>query len=61
MGDPRNEVHYDLIVASGPDLRVGELAGGRAQRTAARERLAPAFRAVLALFGDPLELGVLPQ
>ena len=54
--DPRNEVHYDLIVAAGSYLNLGELAGPPATRKVARVRLAPAFRAVLALLGDPVTL-----
>lgn len=54
--DPRNEMHYDLIVTAGANLNLGELAGTPAARKAARERLAPAFRAVLVLLGDPVTL-----
>lgn len=54
--DARNEVHYDLIVISGHNLRLGEFAGTRPDRAAARRRLAPAFRAVLELLGEPLAL-----
>ena len=54
--DARNEVHYDLIVLSGHNLRLGEFAGTRPDRAAARRRLAPAFRAVLELLGEPLAL-----
>ncbi len=56
--DPRNEVHYDLIVAAGPLLIPDELlAGDRAARRAGRARLAPRFEAVLELLGDPVSLG----
>jgi hypothetical protein len=55
--DPRNEVHYDLIVAAGPGLvSTGLVAGTKAERRAARAVLAPHFEAVLALLGDPERL-----
>jgi hypothetical protein len=55
--DPRNEVHYDLIVAAGPDLIPAELtAEDKATRRAARAALAPRFEAVLTLLGDPVPL-----
>ncbi|MGH9056069.1 MAG: hypothetical protein ACRDYY_09455 [Acidimicrobiales bacterium] len=55
--DPRNEVHYDLIVASGPDLILAELvSGAKAARREARKLLRPLFGHVLALLGDPLPL-----
>ncbi len=56
--DPRNEVHYDLIAAAGPDLIPVELRSGtKAGRREARELLRPLFERVLALLGDPLPLG----
>ncbi len=55
--DPRNEVHYDLIVASGPDLIPAKLLSGtKAARRKARELLRPLFERVLILLGDPLPL-----
>lgn len=52
--DPRNEVHYDLVVAAGPGLIPTELLfGSRAERREARDRLRPLFESVLALLGDP--------
>ena len=55
--DPRNEVHYDLIVAAGPDLIPAELvADDRPARRAARALLAPRFQAVLGLMGTPVSL-----
>ena len=55
--DPRNEVHYDLIVAAGPYLIPADLvAGGKAARRATRATLAPRFEAVIALLGDPIAL-----
>ena len=55
--DPRNEVHYDLIVAAGPGLVPAELvAGTKAGRREARERLRPLFERILVLLGDPLPL-----
>lgn len=54
MPDPRNEVHYDLVVASGPDLfDSGDLGGTTATRAAARNRLRPLFEQVLVLLGEP--------
>jgi hypothetical protein len=56
--DPRNEVHYDLVVAAGPGLIPGDLvAGDKAGRRAGRAQLAPRFEAVLTLLGDPITLG----
>jgi len=58
VADPRNEVHYDLVVAAGPGLVTADLVSGdRATRRAARGRLRPAFERAMALFGDPLPLG----
>ena len=54
--DRRNEVHYDLIVLAGAHLGLGELGGSKAQRADARERLAPAFRSLLGVLGEPLAL-----
>lgn len=54
--DPRNEVHYDLIVAAGTDLQLDQFAGSKAERAAARARLAPAFESVLTLLGPAVPL-----
>ena len=55
--DPRNDVHYDLVVAAGPGLIDPDLvAGDRAARRAARQALAPRFEHVLAVLGDAIEL-----
>ena len=54
--DPRNEVHYDLIVLAGPDLHLDQFAGSKSERAAARARLAPAFESVLALLGPSVAL-----
>ncbi len=55
--DPRNSVHYDLVVALGPGLvPAGLTAGSPAERRAARAELRPMFEQVLALLGDPVEL-----
>lgn len=56
VADPRNEVHYDLIVTAGPDLHLEQFAGPKTERAAARARLAPAFEAVIALLGPALAL-----
>lgn len=56
--DPRNEVHFDLIVDAGTDLRLEELGIDQPKQTRvnARERLAPAFQRALDRLGDPLGL-----
>lgn len=55
--DPRNEVHYDLIVAAGAALIPDDLVtGDKATRRAARALLAPRFETVLALLGEPIPL-----
>jgi hypothetical protein len=55
--DPRNEVHYDLIVASGPDLIPAQLlSGSKAARREARELLRPLFERVLGLLGASVPL-----
>lgn len=56
--DPRNEVHYDLVVLRGSDLRLDELAVDQPRhvRAAARDRLRPAFERALALMGEPVDL-----
>jgi hypothetical protein len=41
---PRNDVHYDLIVAAGADLPDDLIAGDKAARRAARAQLAPRSR-----------------
>lgn len=52
--DDRNSVHYDLVVAAGPDLLPSALlAGSPAERRAARLTLAPLFEGVYALLGTP--------
>ena len=55
--DPRNAVHYDLVVAAGPGLISSDLiTGDRAVRRAARARLAPLFEQVLELLGEPIDI-----
>ena len=54
--DPRNEVHYDLIVLAGPDLHLEQFAGTKPDRAAARARLAPAFESLVALLGPTVAL-----
>jgi hypothetical protein len=58
VADPRNEVHYDVIVAAGPDLvPVDELrSASKGVRQAARARLRPMFEGILELMGDVQEL-----
>jgi hypothetical protein len=54
--DPRNEVHYDLIVVAASDLHLDEFAGSKGERAAARSRLTPAFQSVMALLGPAIAL-----
>jgi hypothetical protein len=58
IADPRNEVHYDVIVAAGPDLvPVDELRSpSKNVRQLARARLRPMFERTLGLLGDVQEL-----
>ncbi|MCZ7627785.1 MAG: hypothetical protein M5U19_01175 [Microthrixaceae bacterium] len=54
--DPRNEVHYDVIVATG-ELHLAEFFSQvKAARAAARDRLRPAFERLCDLLGDPRDL-----
>lgn len=56
--DPRNEVHYDLIVAAGPGLIPTTLVSGTpAERRAARAEAAPPFERALAVLGEPRAIG----
>ncbi len=60
--DARNEVHFDVIVASGFDLPLRAMAvGSRSERAAARDLVAPAFRALLDLMGEPRTLFQVPR
>jgi len=55
--DPRNDVHYDLVVAAGPALIPGTLiTGSPAERRAARSELAPRFERIIGVLGDLREL-----
>ena len=55
--DPRNDVHYDLVVAAGPALIPSTLITGTpAQRRAGRGELAPRFERVFTVVGEPREL-----
>jgi hypothetical protein len=55
--DPRNEVHYDLVVAAGPALIPSTLITGTpAERRTARRELLPRFEHVLSVLGEPHEL-----
>lgn len=59
--DPRNEVHYDLVVATGPGLIPATIGStNKAERRTARDELAPSFERVLALLGDPQDISGLP-
>jgi hypothetical protein len=54
VADPRNEVHYDLVVAAGKDVIPVELAApDKRTRAEARNRLKPMFETVLNLLGEP--------
>lgn len=59
VADPRNEVHFDLVVAAGPDLiPVNELsAPDKRTRAEARDRLRPLFEGVIGLLSEPKSLG----
>ena len=55
--DPRNDVHYDLIVAAGPGLiDPALLTGDKGARRAARVALTPYFERVLDVLGEPIDL-----
>ncbi|MGC8510459.1 MAG: hypothetical protein ACP5PB_06270 [Acidimicrobiales bacterium] len=56
---PTNEVHYDLVVATGPSLVSRTISTGTpAERRTAREALEPLFRKVLGFLGDPRPLEI---
>lgn len=59
LADPRNDVHYDVVVAAGPDLvPVADLtAPDKRTRAAARDQLRPSFEAVMGLLSEPKSLG----
>jgi len=57
VSDPRNEVHYDLVVALGPNLIPPDMtAPTPAGRRAARATLRPLFEALLDALGPLLDL-----
>jgi len=59
--DPRNSVHYDLVVAIGPGIVPPALITGTpAERRAARAELGPLFERVLDVLGEPKEIGPVP-
>jgi hypothetical protein len=56
--DPRNPVHYDLVVAAGPNLVPEAIfTGTPAERRGARTALLPRFQRALDRLGEPVELG----
>jgi len=60
--DPRNSVHYDLVVAAGPGVIPPSLITGTpAERRAARAGLRPAFERILDVLGEPLEIAPRPE
>lgn len=55
--DPRNEVHYDLVVTiATPEQVQATLTGGSAGRRAGREALAEPFRTLFNLLGEVREI-----
>ena len=65
--DPRNSVHYDLVVGAGPGIVPPSLITGTpaerraAAHGAARAGLRPTFERILDVLGEPLEIGPLPE
>ena len=56
--DPRNPVHYDLVIGAGPSLVPDAIRTGTpSERRAAHGGLLPVFQRALDLLGPPLELG----
>lgn len=54
VADPLAQVHFDIVVATGPGIVPEQLRSGtKAQRREARERIAPWFDTVLRLFDGP--------
>lgn len=57
MPDPRNTVHYDLVVDAGEGIVPRAIfLGTPAERRVARASLVPKFQKALELFGEPLAL-----
>lgn len=58
MPDPRNDVHFDLVVLAAAGLPPPGMSGSKAERGAARAELLPAFERVLQLLGPVVDLDV---
>ena len=57
VADPRNEVHFDVVVLQIDALDLSCLATGtKQQRAEVRQRIAPRFEALLQLLGEPRQL-----
>lgn len=50
VGDPHNDVHFDVVVAVGESVVRPGMAGTKSERRAARDMLRPSVEAVLAHF-----------
>ncbi len=56
--DPRNPVHYDLVIAAGSNLVPDAIfTGTPSERRTARAALLPTFQPALDLLGPPVDLG----
>lgn len=56
--DPRNDVHFDLVVLAAAGLPPPGMLGSKAERAAARGELLPEFERVLELLGPIVDLDV---
>jgi hypothetical protein len=56
--DPRNDVHFDLVVLAAADLPPPGMLGSKAERAAARAELLTEFERVLELLGPIVDLDV---
>ena len=54
--DPRNDVHFDLVVSAAAGLPPRGMLGSKAERAAARAELLPAFVKLHALLGPIVDL-----
>lgn len=54
--DPRNDVHFDLVVLAGVGLPPPGMLGSKAERAAARAELLPEFEQALGLLGPLVDL-----
>lgn len=58
LPDPRNDVHFDLVVLAAAGLPPPGMSGSKAERGTARAELLPAFERVLELLGPVVDLDV---